>query len=254
MAAVEHNYLNYYDPFVVGSPTFDITPSNQYTNNRAVVAFGQDREVYYAWVHRNFNNILLLYPNPVTDQAYLSKKLADDGLTFLNDINIGGQHVYDRVNYEQNTLINVMGSVALSTGNDHIECLFSSFIQSDDNSTPIPGGYMYCVGNKTTDWTTAQFRPQPPADTLAGVPDMQLHLSPNQFSNTVHLSISNSTATALFNMDVYNLLGQRIISTRGNAAELNERLNRQIPSMIPGTNWMCINGENLRSSYKLIKH
>lgn len=91
-----------------------------------------------------------------------------------------------------------------------------------------------------------------------GITDKEDHgsevwLHPNPFSNSVRLSISNSTATALFNMDVYNLLGQRIISTRGNVTELNERLNRQMPSLASGAYWIQIQGGDFKAVRQVSK-
>lgn len=253
-SSVRHDYLNRSITF----PTFDISmnPGNWTPpiNQRAVVAFGEDAEVYFAWVRVTDGAAATpqLYPAVPnsSNTGYISHKLDKYG-NCLNNMGTGayaGFYDYDKVNDDPYNP-GVMASVALGSSNFELSRLFSSFVLGDPSVTI---SYGYQIGHKTTDWNTAQFRPGSTSikDNTGG---LSFNALPNPFQSNVKLDFKGMSQQEILSLKVNNLLGQTVLTTEGLPAELNKVVQERSASWDAGLYMIQISGKPGTALQKVIK-
>lgn len=252
--SVRYDYLNR----TVFFPTFDISmnPGNWATpiNQRAVVAFGEDAEVYYAWVRVTDGAVATppLYPSVPnsSNTGYISHKMDKYG-NCLNNVGTGayaGLYDYDKVNDDPYTP-GMMASVALGSCNFDLQRLFSSFVLADPTITTA---YGYQIGHKTTDWTTAQFRPGS-TSVKDNTSTLSFNALPNPFQSNVKLDFKGINRQEPLSLKVSNLLGQTVLTTEGYPEELNKVVQQSSAVWNAGLYLIQISGKPGTAIQKVIK-
>ncbi|GEM_PF-2263582 len=253
-SSVRHDYLNR----SITIPTFDISmnPGNWANpiNQRAVVAFGEDAEVYYAWVRVTDGAVPtpLLYPSVPNSSytGYISHKLDKFG-NCLNNMGTGayaGLYDYDKVNDDPYNA-GMMASVALGSCNYNLQRLFSSFMLGDPTITTA---YGYQIGHKTTDWTTAQFRPGS-TSIKDNTSTLSFNALPNPFQSNVKLDFKGMSQQENLSLKVSNLLGQTVLTKDGYPEELNKVVQERSASWDAGLYLIQVSGKPGIAIQKVIK-
>lgn len=252
---VRYDYLN----TTINFPTFDISQNignNESTiNQRAVVAFGNDEDVYYAWVRRENNAFAPLYSVGGTPSTtgYVSHKLDKYGNCLNNFPTLPPYNIYngyDKINDDPYNP-GMMASVALATAtNDYLFGLFSSFVLEDPSVTY---SYGFQIGNKTTDWNTAQFRPTNSDQSIKNG-KFTFTASPNPFTQGISLdfrgTINNSD---ILSLDITNIMGQTILEAKGEANFLNTLTQSKSATWTSGLYLIRIIGSNGMMVRKVVK-
>lgn len=250
---VRHDYLN----TTINFPTYDNSQNigNQEStiNQRAVVAFGNDEDVYFAWVMAFPTNNPQLYPLFFNSSStgYISHKLDKFG-NCLNGPGTGTFNIYngyDKVNLDPyNT--GMMASVALATAtNDYFFGLFSSFVLQDPSVTT---NYGFQIGNKSTDWSTAQFRASN-SDEKSSKQLFCFNASPNPFSQNLNLNFGGINDKDEIKITVTNLLGQTILQLSGNKNDLNDLFQKRITMWDKGLYFISVKSSKGSIIQKVVK-
>ena len=202
---------------------FGSTYSSYFYNKRPVVAFSQQKdEMYYGWCFRDDDYISAWYG--FSPANYISLKLRTDGsilnyfdpsifnpLTFtsgmhtfarINDnITIGGYNMYPR------------RAIAFSTENHTSPQLFTAFFQTQ----PLDE-HNYFIAQKTTDWTTAQFRPAVEAEQKQVA---MLSIYPNP---TNDFFVLKAKGEASFSLEITDYIGRSFGNYNGKIESINNYL------------------------------
>lgn len=205
------------------------TYSSYFYNKRPVVAFSQEKdEMYYGWCFRDDDYINNWYSFPQFQKSnYISLKLRIDG-TILNDWNTGfliynnptlgwGIRNFAKINFN-NTISNnglyPRRAMAFSTENASSPQLFTAFFQTEPADE-----HNYFIAQKTTDWSTANFRPAPHGEVGNTISTISVYPNP-----TKGYFVLNGSGEEVYDMQLVNITGKVITNQNGTIKQINSQL------------------------------